>query len=237
MPRTIIAAGGLETAQQEKDFARWYAAVLRQASGKRNPTVCLLAQAQAEAGEVTARDKSLYESEGCNFLVLNTFAPGALFKETISTADGFMILGGSTINMLAIWQVHNLPVLLREAYEQGKPFAGYSAGALCWFDEFLTSDGGVAAGYRQMKGLGWLRGSFAPHYINTTLQPWRAEILEPLVASGQCAEGLACDDGVFAVYHDEQEQDIFTIVEGHKAYRIRRQGASCVRETIQPKKI
>ena len=43
-------------------------------------------------------------------------------------------------NLLAIWQVHGLDRMLRDAWERGVVRAGLSAGAMCWMR------GGVAAG-------------------------------------------------------------------------------------------
>lgn len=231
--RTIIAAGGLETAQQEIDFARYFAALLKKRSGKARPMFCLLGQAQAENEDLIARERELYEAAGCEFTALQTFKPSELFVDTFARADGFMAVGGSTLNMMAIWQARGLIPLLRAAYEAGKPITGYSAGAMCWFQRSLTSDAGIEAGHQVFDGLGWLSGSFFPHYIKTLPGlSWRPQLAEPMVAQGQLPSGIACDDGVFALFENEILQGFHSIVPGNNAYRITPSGCEVIESQL-----
>ena len=46
--------------------------------------------------------------------------------------------GGNTANMLAIWRVHGLDRILREAWESGIVLTGGSAGMICWFEAGVT---------------------------------------------------------------------------------------------------
>ena len=79
-----------------------------------------------------------------------------------SSQDAISVGGGNTANMLAIWRVHGIDALLREAWEQGIVLWGASAGMICWFEAGVTDSFGP-----QLDGmdcLGFLPGSACPHY-------------------------------------------------------------------------
>jgi peptidase E len=46
--------------------------------------------------------------------------------------DVVWVGGGSVANLLAVWRVHGLDEVFREAWEQGVVLAGVSAGSICW---------------------------------------------------------------------------------------------------------
>jgi len=70
--------------------------------------------------------------------------------------------GGNTANLLALWRVHGLDRLLRDAWASGAILAGISAGMNCWFDASTTdSFGGLGL---LADGLGLVPGSACPHY-------------------------------------------------------------------------
>ena len=111
--RILIPSGGIETDEQEENFARYYSQFLRERSGKVSPTICLLAQSQGETAETIERNKAVFERQGCSFDVLTTFKTNELFSDIFDRADGFFVVGGNTLNMLAIWQARNIVPLLR----------------------------------------------------------------------------------------------------------------------------
>jgi dipeptidase E len=49
--------------------------------------------------------------------------------------DVIYVGGGSTANMLAIWRVHGIDHILRDAWKSGVILTGISAGMLCWFKQ------------------------------------------------------------------------------------------------------
>src|SRR5204862_3785837 len=56
----------------------------------------------------------------CEASVLRTFPwPPADLRGTILTQEAILVSGGNTANMLAIWRVHAIDALLREAWERG----------------------------------------------------------------------------------------------------------------------
>ena len=60
--------------------------------------------------------------------------PPENLREPILSQDAICVSGGNTANMLAIWRVHGIDALLREAWEAGVVLWGASAGMICWFE-------------------------------------------------------------------------------------------------------
>ena len=74
---------------------------------------------------------------------LKTFPwPPEDLRELILSQDAICVSGGNTANMLAIWRVHGIDKLLREAWESGIVLWGASAGMICWFEHGVTDSFG-----------------------------------------------------------------------------------------------
>jgi dipeptidase E len=111
----------------------------------------------------------------------------------ILSQDVIYVGGGNTANLLAVWRVHGLDRVMREAWRRGVILTGISAGALCWFQCGLTDSFG--GGFRRLDGgLGLLRGAMSPHYDG---EPRRRPVLHRLIRRGFPAT-LALDDGAAA---------------------------------------
>ena len=64
--------------------------------------------------------------------MLSLFRMGDLrrpLRDVVLSQDVIYVGGGSMRNLLAIWQVHGLDRMLRDAWERGVVLAGLSAGA------------------------------------------------------------------------------------------------------------
>ena len=57
-------------------------------------------------------------------------------REHLLAQDVVYVGGGSTPNMLAVWRVHGIDEILREAWRSDVVLAGISAGANCWFEHY-----------------------------------------------------------------------------------------------------
>jgi dipeptidase E len=137
------------------------------------------------------------------------------------TLDHEIVLvgGGSTANMLAVWRVHGFDSVLREAWESGVVLAGWSAGAICWFEAGVTdSFGPQLEGMRD--GLGFVHGSACPHYDGEELR--RPKYTE-LVRGGFPA-GIAIDDDVAVRLEGDEVADVVTSRDGARAYRVTPEG-------------
>ena len=116
--------------------------------------------------------------------ILRTFPwPPEDLRELILDQDAICVSGGNTANMLAIWRVHGIDELLREAWENGVVLFGASAGMICWFEAGVTDSFGP-----QLDGmdcLGLLAGSACPHYDGEELRrPRYRELVDGGVPGG-----------------------------------------------------
>jgi len=213
--RRILASGGAEDRDQKRAFVRHLVATASRASGRAQPTICLLAQASGENTDKAIEWQARIEHAGARFTNLLTFWSGEPFEKVIAETDGFLVPGGNTRNMLLIWRDRGIDNLLRNAYEQGKVMAGYSAGAVCWFEETWTHLNPSELGC--LSCLGWLKGSFRPHYSQ------RADLAaayEAAIKRGDIAAGYGLDDGVIAEYENEQLARMTCFVESAKAFQV-----------------
>lgn len=129
--------------------------------------------------------------------------------------DAINVSGGNTANLLAIWRVHGLDAILREAWERDIVLFGASAGMICWFEAGVTdSFGPQLEGMRD--GLGFLPGSACPHYDG---EERRRPRYRELVDGGFPA-GIAADDGVALHYEGTELSEVVTCRAGAAAYRV-----------------
>jgi dipeptidase E len=132
----------------------------------------------------------------------------------ISDLDVVYVGGGSTANLLAVWRVHGLDLLLRNAYERGAVLAGVSAGAMCWFEAGITDSFGP---YRPLRdGVGIVPGSFIPHY---DADEQRRDALHSALQDGLPA-GLAADDAAAVHLVDGRLRTAVSARPGACAYRV-----------------
>jgi dipeptidase E len=143
--------------------------------------------------------------------------------------DVIYVGGGNTANMLAIWRAQGVDAVLREAWQRGVVLAGVSAGALCWFERGVTDSFGPQL--EPLDGLlGFLAGSFCPHYDTEALRRPR---LHELIAAERLPETLACDDGAALVFEGTTLREAVASRPAARAYRVELVAGS-VRETELP---
>ncbi len=149
-----------------------------------------------------------------------------LFNREIAELRSFLLLqdvvfvgGGNTANMLVVWRRHGLDEVLREAWESGVVMMGSSAGANCWFDGSTTDSFLLGRADPLRDGLGFLDGSFCPHYDS---EPERRPRFHELVGSEQLGDGIACDDGAAVHYLGSEIHSAMRALPGASSYRVRR---------------
>jgi peptidase E len=143
--------------------------------------------------------------------------------------DAIWVGGGNTRNLLLLWRAWGLDAALRAAYERGIVLSGSSAGALCWFRGGVTDS--FPGRYQELSCLGWLRGSFCPHYNS---EPKRKPVYRRLVSSGQLAGGYAADDNVGLHFVDERLAHIVASKRERYAYRLVHKAASAQETRVEP---
>lgn len=153
----------------------------------------------------------------------------ALFRRTLGDLRAFVLAqdviyvgGGNTVNMLALWKLHGLDAIFKEAWEAGVVLAGLSAGALCWFEEGLTDSFGPLA---PMKGLGLIAGSLTVHYDG---EGDRRPTLIRCLEAGELGPGYAACDGAGLHFEGDRLARVVTSRPEARAYRVSwHEGAFC----------
>lgn len=144
--------------------------------------------------------------------------------------DLIYVGGGNTVILLAAWRAHGLDVAVRAAWEAGVVMAGMSAGANCWFEASTTDSFLRGRADALPDGLGFVPGSFTPHYDGEAA---RRPSLHAYIADGALPAGHACDD--FAAIHIVDGAVVGAVASraGASAYRVALEGAE-VLETPLP---
>lgn len=229
--RHIVALGGGGFSQDgpESLLDDYILSLAREA----RPRVCFLATASGDSDMYVANFYRAFTPRDCRPADL------PLFRRTVADLKTFLLEqdviyvgGGNTANLLAVWRVHGIDRILREAWETGVVLAGISAGAICWFEASVTDSYGLdLAGMRD--GLALLPGSACPHYNS---EERRRPVYRQLVGSGFPA-GYAADDGVGLHFVDRELHDVVSSVAGRSAYEVRLDGMAVRERPIQPRSL
>jgi dipeptidase E len=215
--RQIVAMGG--RAGSLEDF------VLEIARG---PKLCFLPTAQGDNPEALVL---LYEQLGhrCRPTHVRLFGvPPADLRNVLLEEDVIYVAGGNTANMLATWRVHGLAEILRDAWDEGIVLCGWSAGGMCWFEGGVTDSFGPKL-VALDDGLGFLGGSFCPHYDG---EEQRRPVYRRLVADRFLPAGYGVDDGAALHYIDAELAEVVSAREGATAYRVDPDGESVLEARV-----
>jgi dipeptidase E len=150
---------------------RYLVSLLRRREGA--PRVLYLGTAAGDGERAQLRFLQAFLKLGCEPSTLSFF-PYEMQRDYAAAAyeaDLIYVGGGNTVAMLAVWREFGFDQALRRAWDNGTVLAGISAGANCWFEQYVTDSipgGGVRA------GLGWVPGTFCPHLDS---EAWRQALL------------------------------------------------------------
>jgi len=189
MKGQIIAMGGgsflMEPENQLLD------SYLLAQSPKERPSICFLPHATDNAQGQTVAFFKAYARLKASPTYLSVFAPHtADIEGYLLEQDIIYVGGGNTRSMLALWREWGLDRILRRAGEAGVILAGVSAGANCWFEACSTDS--IPGRLSALPGLGFLRGSFTPHYDG---EAERRPTLHRMLSEENFPAGWAADDG------------------------------------------
>jgi peptidase E len=211
--RTIVAIGGggfsSDPASPLDDF-------LLELTGAERPRAAFLGTATGDNDSYVVRFHDAYGRRGAATTHVPLFAalPPEEIRERVLGADLVYVGGGNTASLLAVWRTHGVDALLREAWERGTVLGGVSAGGNCWFEACTTDSFGPIAPLED--GLGFLAGSFCPHY---DAEPERRPAYLRLVASG-FPPGWAAEDDVALRFAGRELAEAVTAAAGKRAYRV-----------------
>lgn len=142
-------------------------------------------------------------------------------EEHVLSRDVIWVSGGSVVNLLAIWRAHGLDDILRRAWESGVVLAGGSAGGLCWHT------GGTSTSFSPdaraiADGLGFLPGSFSPHYDS---QPTRRPTFQRAIREGVIPPGHGVEEGVGLLYRRTELVEVVAERPGASAFAVGADGS------------
>jgi len=160
-------------------------------TGKERPRVCFIPTASGDGPIYSETFHARYSDDICESSHLDLFFRKVKdLRSFLLSNDLIYVGGGNTANMLAVWRVHGVDKILREAYERGIILCGTSAGSICWFECGVTDSFGLDLAPLN-DGLGFIAGSNCPHYDSESLRSpqYHKFILEGLPG------GFAADDG------------------------------------------
>jgi peptidase E len=181
------------------------------------PKVCFIPTASGDADSYIVKFYTAFKSTRCepSHLALFNRTVGDL-REVLLSQDIVYVGGGNTSNLLAVWRLHGFDAVLREAWEQGVILCGVSAGAICWHEAGVTDSFGTML-QPLRNGLGFLRGSFCPHY---DAEAHRRPTFQRLIVEGEIPPGLAADNGVAVRYAGTGIAEVVASKPGIHAWRV-----------------
>jgi dipeptidase E len=202
-----------------------------QLAGSPVPRILFLPTASGDPREQIGRFHAAFGDRPCEPDVLSLFRLANVrrpLREIVLSQDVVYVGGGSMRNLLAIWRVHGLDRVLRDAWERGVVLAGLSAGAMCWFQGGVTTSSGAP---EPTEGLGFLSGSLSVHADG---QPARRPVHRRAVAEGALPPGWLVDDGVGLLFRDMALERVVSARPGARAARIELVDGEAVERTIEP---
>lgn len=197
-------------------------------TGQDRPRICFLTTALGDGAEHIGRAYSAFarmEAE-VSHLALFPMPNIADMRSHLLTQDMVYVFGGSVANLLALWRLHGLDEILREAWREGVVLSGQSAGALCWHVGGNTDSYGPRL--RPLTdGLGLLPYSCGVHYDS---DPQRRPLLQQLIGEGALPGGYAADEGVGLHYVGTEFVQAISYIKEAGAYRVEPDGAGSAKE-------
>ncbi|KHE67037.1 Type 1 glutamine amidotransferase-like domain-containing protein [Halobacillus sp. BBL2006] len=213
MKQIIAMGGGGFSMEPDNPVLDQY--ILNQVATK-DPKICFIPTASGDSDVYIERFYNYFDKQPCTPDHLSLFKPKTRdLKAFVFAQDILYVGGGSTKNMLALWNEWGLVDIIREALEKGVLLAGISAGAICWFEEGLTDSYGDEL--EPLRCLGFLSGSCCPHYDGEENR--RPSYLHN-IESGNMQAGYALDDGAALHFIDGEIHKVITSRPHAKAYYV-----------------
>lgn len=218
MQQTIVALGGGGFSMSD-DGSSKIDDYLLELTGRASPKACFVPTASGDSASYSARFSAAFEGRAeTSVLALFGNQPwGYQDPRMLLEQDLIYVGGGSTANLLALWRLHGLPDVLREAAANGTVLAGISAGMNCWFEGSSTDSFGALAPLQD--GIGMLRGSACPHYLG---EERRRARYQQWVGEGALGDGYAVDDYSAVVLRDGEFVEAISERPGKPVFHVER---------------
>jgi peptidase E len=229
-PTILATSGGMVASQRLRwefgpltDFAIELAGVTGRA-----PRVCFVATAMGDNSEQirgfydAAVHRGLSPSHLALFPMPNVEDP----RELLLKQDVIWVLGGSVAGLLAMWRLHGIDSVMREAWLAGVVLTGVSAGSICWHTGGTTDSFGPDL-RPVSNGLGLVPFSNGVHYDS---EKQRRPVFQALIGNGALDAGYATEDGTGVLYRGTQFVEAVTERPGKTAYYVGRGSTGTVTE-------
>ncbi|MDL2363522.1 MAG: peptidase E [Patescibacteria group bacterium] len=191
-------------------------------SEKDTPKFCYIGTASGDSAEKIAwfYNACIGQNVQPSHLQLFMMPNVSNIREFIMSQDVIWVGGGSVANLLALWRLHGLDSILKEAWERSIILSGSSAGSICWHTGGTTDSFGSEL-QPVTNGLGLLPFSNGVHYDN---EERRRPLFQQLIKDGTLNEGYATDDGVALHYKDQTLHQSISDTPGKYAYHVAKNG-------------
>ena len=160
-------------------------------TGKERPRVLFLGTATGDEPDYILSFYATYNSDRCAPRHLPLFHRELDDLESFVTGfDVIHVGGGNTANMLDVWKRQGLDEILHSMWADeasNTVFTGGSAGGICWFEGGTTDSYGPTLQVLP-EGLGFLHGSFCPHY---DAEDQRKPLFHRALLDGTLSDGFA----------------------------------------------
>jgi peptidase E len=195
---------------------------------KVRPRICFVPTASGDSRDFVRRFYLAMEKHRCTPSDVQLFRRDERdVRKHLLEQEVIYVGGGNTANMLAVWRLHGVDRMMREAWRQGVVLCGLSAGMICWFESSVTDSFGPL---RELQdGLGLLPGSACPHYDG---EARRRPTYHDLVARRILLGGVAADDGAAIHYVGRRIHRCVASRPKAKAYRVELRNGKVVEEAM-----
>ena len=229
-PTILATSGGVVPSRRR----RWevapltdYAVELAGVTG-RAPRVCFLATAMGDSPEVVKcfYDAAMHRGFSPSHLALFPMPNVEDPRELLLSQDVIWVFGGSVAGLLAMWRLHGIDLIMREAWQAGVVLTGVSAGSICWHSGGVTDSFGTDL-RPVTNGLALVPFSNGVHYDS---EEQRRPAFQSLIGDGTLEPGYATEDGVGLLYRGTRFVEALTEQEGKTAYYVGRSPDGTVTE-------
>ena len=221
-PTILATSGGVVSGSRTK----WevgpltsYAVELAGVTG-RAPRVCFLGTASGDNPQLVRDFYDMSQLAGFqgSHLQLFTMPNVEDMREHLLGQDVVWVWGGSVAGLLAMWQLHGVDELMREAWQAGVVLTGVSAGSICWHLGGTTDSFGPDL-RPVTNGLGLVPYSNGVHYDS---EEQRRPLFQKLIADQVLPAGYATDDGAGVLYRGTEMVEALTERDDAAAYWVER---------------
>ena len=202
----------------------------------RAPKVCFLATAMGDNPFTinSFYDAALQRRLDASHLALFPMPNIADVRAHLLSQDVIWAFGGSVAGLLALWRLHGVGDIMREAWQAGVVLTGVSAGSICWHTGGTTDSFGPDL-QPVTNGLGLLPYSNGVHYDS---EEQRRPRFQQLIADGVLPDGYATDDGVGLLYSGTDLVEALSEKDGAAAYQVTRgPDGHAVETMIEPRRL